>query len=206
MPARSKTPQAKAKPAQPERKLRADAARNRARVLESARELFGRGGETVEIDDVARSAGVGVGTVYRHFATKEALLHAVVSEHVDRLIEDARSKAKAPEPGAAFFEFVASFVSEAAAKKNVMDAMTRDGLPTPLANGDAIDALRRTFRSTVSVLLSRAQRAGAVRKDIDVVALIAVLRGTLAALELRETTAAQRRVIFEVMCDGLRRR
>jgi AcrR family transcriptional regulator len=201
VPARPKTP-----PAKPERKLRADAARNRARVLESARELFGRGGETVEIDDVARSAGVGVGTVYRHFATKEALLHAVVSGHVDRLIEDARSKAKAPEPGVAFFEFVTSFVSEAAAKKNVIDAMSRDGLPTPLRNGAAIDALRRTFRSTVSLLLSRAQRAGAVRKDIDVVGLIAVLRGTLAALELREATPAQRRVIFDVMCDGLRRR
>ena len=73
--------------AQLERPMRADAARNRARVLEVAYETFAADGLSVPIDEIARRAGVGAGTVYRHFATKEALFHAVVKDRMQHLVD-----------------------------------------------------------------------------------------------------------------------
>src|SRR3984885_11076494 len=84
------------------RPLRADARRNRERVLEAARAAFGAEGSDVSLDEIARRAGVGAGTVYRHFATKEALFEAVVFDRIAELVEEARTLSKDPDPGRAF--------------------------------------------------------------------------------------------------------
>ena len=77
--------------AQPDRPLRADAARNRARVLEVAYETFAADGLAVPIDEIARRAGVGAGTVYRHFPTKEDLYKAVVEDRIGNIVDEGRS-------------------------------------------------------------------------------------------------------------------
>src|SRR5690242_21671372 len=92
--------------AQPERRLRADAARNGARVLEVAYETFAAEGVGVPIDEIARRAGVGAGTVYRHFPTKEALFQAVFEDRVRRVVEDARALITDAGPGKALYEFM----------------------------------------------------------------------------------------------------
>src|SRR5437763_2748292 len=92
------------------RPLRADAARNRARVLEVAYETFAAEGLAVPIDEIARRAGVGAGTVYRHFPTKEDLYRAVIEDRLNRIVADGRALLSSDDPGQALFAFLRSMV------------------------------------------------------------------------------------------------
>ena len=170
---------------------RADARRNRERVLIAARESFAESGFAVPLDEIAIRAGVGAGTVYRHFSTKEALFRAVVESRVNDLIIRARELADAPDAGAAFFEFLHDVGTQALAKRDVADAIE---LPGPM-----LEELHGAF----AVLLVRAQHAGAVRSDIDLPDLIALLKGLLAAVAAAGSAAAGERVAA-VLIDGLR--
>src|SRR3954447_18775801 len=105
------------------RPLRADAARNRARVLEVAYQTFAADGLAVPIDDIARRAGVGAGTVYRHFPTKEALFEAVILDRLTRMARYAQSLTTAEDPGAAFFEFLHRLVTGASGSRDLADAL-----------------------------------------------------------------------------------
>src|SRR2546430_12455978 len=91
---------------QPDRPLRADAARNRARVLEVAYDAFAAEGLAVPIDEIARRAGVGAGTVYRHFPAKEDLFRAVMIDRMERIVAEGRKLHQSGEPGEALFEFL----------------------------------------------------------------------------------------------------
>src|SRR5215218_10822981 len=92
------------------RPLRADAARNRARVLEVAYETFAAEGLAVPIDEIARRAGVGAGTVYRHFPTKEELFRAVIQDRISRIVDDGRDLLASGHAGEALFTFLRSMV------------------------------------------------------------------------------------------------
>src|SRR5258708_13405708 len=92
--------------AEPARPLRADGVRNRARVLEVAYETFAAEGLGVPIDEIARRAGVGAGTVYRHFPTKEDLFRAVIGDRIEGIVEDGRAVLASGDPGEALFTFL----------------------------------------------------------------------------------------------------
>src|SRR5690242_13194159 len=143
--------------AQPERRLRADAARNRARVLEVAYDTFAAEGLSVPLDDIARRAGVGAGTVYRHFPTKEALFQAVVTERIERIVDEAEALVHAEEPGEAFYGYLMWVVERAMFNHALCDALAAD-LGTLDARG-----MDERFTSALGELLRRAQAAGAVR-------------------------------------------
>ena len=178
-----------------ERALRADARRNRERVLAAAAELFAESGIAVPLDDIAARAGVGPGTVYRHFPTKEALFAAVTEARLRDLVADARSRAGADDPGAAFDGFLARLVGEAVTKRDLPDAFagTASGLAPLIAD----------LHAALDVLIRRAQQAGAVRDGIRVVDLIALLKGLLGAVrEVDDPTVLER--IGAVVRDGLR--
>src|SRR5262245_28258757 len=96
-----------------ERALRADARRNRDRVLEAARRAFAEQGYAVPLDEIAAAAGVGPGTVYRHFPTKEALFEAVSVANVQDLAADARARAEAADPGSALAGFLDRLTEQA---------------------------------------------------------------------------------------------
>src|ERR1700752_2871960 len=113
----------------PGRALRADAARNREKVLRDARDVFAESGYGAPLDEIAARAGVGPGTVYRHFPTKEALFEAVVAARVEDLIADAQARVDAADPGDAFFGFLARVGQEARAKRDLPDAIA---VPGPL--------------------------------------------------------------------------
>jgi AcrR family transcriptional regulator len=171
--------------------LRADARRNRDQVLEAAREAFAESGFAVPLDTIAARAGVGPGTVYRHFSTKEALFQAVVTARVADLVAEARRRSADTDPGDAFFTFLARLGAEGAAKRDIPDAIA---LPSPLRN-ELHDAL--------GVLLTRAQDAGAVRPDISITDLVALLKGLLtSAHDGTEPGRAER--ILAIVTDGLR--
>src|SRR6478752_2849002 len=109
------------------RPLRADAARNREKVLQAARQAFAESGYGVPLDEIASRAGVGPGTVYRHFPSKEALFEAVVTARIADLVSDARARADAADPGEAFFGFLTRIAREAAAKRDLPDAIAIAG-------------------------------------------------------------------------------
>ena len=178
--------------------LRADARRNRARVLEVAIATFAAEGLSVPIHEIARRAGVGTGTVSRHFPTKEALYEAIVHDRVGRLVAQARALTATEDPGTAFFDFFSLMVNEFAANLGLADALAGAGFNVEAAAAgskhDVIGAMRQ--------LLTRAQKAGAVRKDIEpaeVKALmVACCRGPQSA------DADARRRMIAVVCQGLR--
>ncbi|HEU5434463.1 MAG TPA: TetR/AcrR family transcriptional regulator [Thermomicrobiales bacterium] len=179
---------------------RADARRNRARLLAAAAELFAAEGSGVPIGEIARRAGVGVGTVYRHFPTKELLFAAVVRERLERLAAEARVLLAADDPGEAFFAFFRSLVEGGAAKKDLSDALAGAGIDIASHTGD----LASEVRDALAKLLLRAQRAGAVRADIAAADLYALLAGVLLAMDQRRGDVALRDRIIAVVADGLR--
>jgi len=173
------------------RPLRADAARNRENVLRAARDAFAESGYGVPLDEIATRAGVGPGTVYRHFPTKEALFEAVVTVRVQDLVADARARADASDPGGAFFGFLARITAESAAKRDLPDAISIAG------------SLREDLNAAVDVLLRRAQQAEAVRADVRTPDLIVLLKGLFASLA-DISDPARRDLVFAVLADGLR--
>src|SRR6478672_731741 len=115
--------------AEPARPLRADAARNRARVLEVAYETFAAEGLGVPIDEIARRAGVGAGTVYRHFPTKEDLFRAVIEDRISRIVDDGRALLAAGDPGEALFTFLRSTVLQwGATDRGLADSLAGVGI------------------------------------------------------------------------------
>src|ERR1700753_1767298 len=145
-------------------KLRADARRNRERVLRAARDAFAESGYDVPLDEIAARAGVGAGTVYRHFPSKEALFEAVITARIEDLVADAQARAATDEPGLAFFGFLARVAAEATAKRDLPDAIAIPG------------ALQGAIHSALDQLLTRAQAAGAVRPGITAADLIVLLK------------------------------
>ncbi|HUJ67534.1 MAG TPA: helix-turn-helix domain-containing protein, partial [Acidimicrobiales bacterium] len=107
--------------------LRADARRNRELILAAADAAFADEGLTVPVDEIARRAGVGTGTLYRHFPTKEALFEAVLVAHMDGLARYGQELAASDKPDEALFEFVGRLASEAASKRNLIDALSGAG-------------------------------------------------------------------------------
>src|SRR4051812_12105444 len=108
--------------------MRSDAVRNRSKVLAAAEVVLGEQGLAARMDEIARRAGVGVGTVYRHFATKEALYAAIVSARVDLLLQEAARLRADAEPQTAFFTFFSKIVADAAGKKALTDALQGAGV------------------------------------------------------------------------------
>jgi AcrR family transcriptional regulator len=186
----------------PDRPLRADARRNRSRVLEAADEVFAAVGVTASTEEVARRAGVGVGTVFRHFPTKEALLEAVLVGRMGRLAAQARELAAAADPGGVFYDFLTRVVGQSAMKNAVSDALSRAGVDVPTVVSD----IGRDLWHALGTLLTRAQQSGAVRDDIRPDDLIAVVVGASRAAEYASRDPDLRSRAIAVILDGLRPR
>jgi AcrR family transcriptional regulator len=183
------------------RPLRADARRNRAKVLEAAEELFTSEGLGVPIDEVARRAGVGVGTVYRHFPAKQALFEAIVLAHIEALVQRGEELCTAQDPGAALFTFISELVDLAVKRKDLSDELARAGVRSEQLLSGVKERLERCFE----VLLERAQDSGAVRLDINRSDVTALVMGTCVAASQPGCSEATQRLVG-VLCDGFRAR
>ncbi|MBH5335926.1 TetR/AcrR family transcriptional regulator [Streptomyces pactum] len=180
--------------------LRSDARRNRARVLDAARSAFAEGGLTVPLGEIARRAGVGAGTVYRHFPSKESLFQAVVEESVRRFAAEARQLARSADPAGAFFGFLTGVVERSCADQALREAL---GALTEAPYRWRSDALEE-LGAALEVLLTLAQEAGAVRADADIADIKALLVGALVMERHRSTAGGPGRAVA-IVCDGLRR-
>ncbi|MEU7696408.1 TetR/AcrR family transcriptional regulator [Microbispora hainanensis] len=159
----------------PARTLRADAQRNRTRILEAAETVFAAKGPSASTEEIAQKAGVGIGTVFRHFPTKESLLKAIMHAVAVRLADEARALAAEGDPATAFFAFFTRTVEQAAEQKTVVDLLAQAGIPVTVAK--PVLALREA----VEVLVGKAQQAGAVRPDVRVPEIMALLVGVCQA-------------------------
>jgi AcrR family transcriptional regulator len=186
--------------AQPDRPLRADAARNRARVLEVAYDTFAEQGLNVPIDEIARRAGVGAGTVYRHFPTKDELYRAVVEDRITSIVESGRALLDSGDPGEALFTFLRSMVLQwGATDQGLAEALAGVGIDIATALPD----VEADFLEMLGDLLRAGQKAGAVRSDLDVRDVKAILTGASATQAAYPDTAER---VTEVFLDGLRAR
>lgn len=177
--------------------LRADARRNRARVIAAAERAFAADGVGVTTEEIARRAGVGVGTVFRHFATKEALIAAVLGEQLGRAAALIESHAADADPGAAFFTVLDRLIADGAHKRDLIDALEGRGMNVRSAVGDASSRVRKAF----TALLKRAQADGAVRASVTAVDLMALL----AAVSSATRAGASPQRLLAIVSAGLRR-
>jgi AcrR family transcriptional regulator len=174
---------------------------NRARVLDSADEVFARQGEAGSTEEVAALAGVGIATVFRHFPTKADLLDAVLTRRFDRLTERAIALLDADDPIEALEAFLTFMIDEAPGKIAIGEALLGAG-------GDATAGQRASERTRRAAgrLIRHAQRAGQVRADVKPNEAYAVMAGTARALAQAPITGAARRRAVAIVIDGLRPR
>lgn len=181
------------------RPLRADAQTNRARILDAAAEVFGRGGESASTEEVARLAGVGIATVFRHFPTKAELLDAVLVRRFARLRERAERLAVSEDPGRALFDMFAEMVYDAPSKIAIAEALEA----ADSGAGSQAEQASAELRQVVGVLLQRAQAAGAVRAHVQLPELYALLIGLSRAAVVAELDADVQARALAVVFDGL---
>ncbi|WP_369639175.1 TetR/AcrR family transcriptional regulator, partial [Nocardia sp. JMUB6875] len=158
---------------------RADARRNRALVLAAAQRALAEDGVSVSLAQIARRAGVGAGTVYRHFPTKTALLEAVMQQRIDRLTGLAHRLRDAPDAGSAFFSFCTEVITSSHRNQAVCDMVSNDGWPRELVADAGV-----RFHTALGDLLIAAQRQGAVRADLTVPDVLALYTGCVAIQRL----------------------
>jgi AcrR family transcriptional regulator len=165
-----------------ERPLRADARRNRERILESARQVFAENGIDAQMDDVAGRAGVGVGTVYRHFPTKDALMAELVRQKFRQFADAAREALG--RDGEPFFVF--TDVLRRTAGMCAEDATMQHALITVDANvWSAAQSEQQELAALNGELIARAQRAGAMRSDITAADIGMLMCGVSATMALK---------------------
>jgi AcrR family transcriptional regulator len=148
-------------PVAPVRPLRADAARNRARILDAARSAFAESGLDVGVEEIARRAGVGKGTLYRRFPTKEALVRAIFEDLLEDLEQLVIEFAAVEDAGAAFIGFLHESARRQATNQGFLDVVAQR-----LGSAALTPDQRRRFVSAMGKPLRRAQEAGAVREDL----------------------------------------
>lgn len=180
-------------------RVRADARRNREKVLQAAVEAFATEGLSVPVQEIARRAGVGTGTVSRHFPAKEDLYRAIVLSRMERLVGAARRFGADMEPWEAFAAFFAFMVEEGALDHGLGEALRGGGFDVAAAVSDT----GCDVGAALGGLLAEAQRAGAVREDVDATDVKALMEGCMARERGGANEAARQRTV-EVVLAGLR--
>jgi AcrR family transcriptional regulator len=181
------------------KRVRADALRNRLRLLEAARGSFS-GGDRVTLEGIARDAGVGIGTLYRHFPTREALVEAVHRAEVTRLCDSASELLATQEPDAALRTWMDRFADYIAAKREMADA-----LRAVIASGAITRSqTRRQMSAAVQLMLDAGAAAGTLRDDVRAEDVVASLVGTFLACGQPDQRDQARRML-DLLMDALRR-
>lgn len=184
-----------------QRKPRADAVRNRERVLEAAKAVFSQGGTEAGLEAVARQAGLGIGTLYRHFPTREALYEAVYRREVEQLAELAGQLAAELPPLLGLRRWMGALVEFAATKKGMSAALALVAHKPP----ELMSATRAKLEAAIGVLLRPAVEAGELRGDIGPDDLLRAVIG-LSYLQDGPDWQVQVMRLVDVFLDGLRLR
>jgi AcrR family transcriptional regulator len=181
------------------RKPRADAQRNRELILEAAKEAFSRSGANASLDDIATEAGVGAGTLYRHFPTRDALLEAVYRTEVEKLAAAEQKFAAAMPPIEALRAWMLLFVDYIATKKIIAPALNT------LVGGASklIEASYAQIWEAIGALVKRAIKSGDIRKDLDPIDLLRALIGVANISASPDWRQSARRLV-DILITGSR--
>ncbi|MFI7106988.1 TetR/AcrR family transcriptional regulator [Nonomuraea sp. NPDC050227] len=178
---------------------RKDARRNYERLLTTAQAAFAEHGVGASLNDIARTAGVGNVTLYRHFPTRQALLEALLGDSLRGLRARSDELLASPSPSRALITWTTAAVEHAMAYRGLVDALV-DSLADPASE---LHATCQAVKAAGAQLLDRAQHAGTIRPDIDASALFSLIASVAWAAE---RTPAHRDRLLAVMFDGLHRR
>jgi AcrR family transcriptional regulator len=182
------------------RKPRADARQNRERILEVAKTAFARHGANASLDDIARDAGVGAGTLYRHFPTRDALIEAVYRTEVEKLAAAAAQFAQALPPIAALRAWMLLFVDHIAAKQIIAPALNAYvGGVSKLYEGS-----RSQMQQAIESLVKRAVKAGEIKKDLDPFDLLRALIGVSNVSTIPDWQQSAKRLV-DILIAGSRK-
>ena len=180
------------------RPKRADARRNYEKVLAAAREAFAEGGESTALESIARRAGVGIGTLYRHFPTRQALLEALYVDEVEEICRSA-AELEGDDPWEALNGWFERFIGYIATKQ----ALAAELLNYVERDAQLFQASRAALFSAGEPLLKRAQEAGVVRPDVEIGEVIQMVIGIA---KIPASGPRQTRHILRIALDGLRYR
>lgn len=182
-----------------ERKPRCDAQRNRERILEVAKEAFTRQGAEASLDEIARQASVGAGTLYRHFPTRDALIEAVYRSEVEKLAAAASTFAEQMPPVDALRAWMLLFVDHIAAKQIIAPALnSMVGGPAKL-----YESAHEPIRSAIDALVERAIESGAIQPDIESFDLLRALIGVAHIATSPDWQRSARRLV-DILIAGSR--
>jgi len=181
------------------RKPRVDAQRNRERILEVAKQAFTRSGANTSLDDIAKQAGVGAGTLYRHFPTREALLEAVYHTEVEKLAAAEQKFAQTMPPLEALRAWMLLFVDYIATKQLIAPALNT------LVGGASkmYEASRAQIQGAINALVKRAIKSGEIRKDLDPFDLLRALIGVSNVASSPDWQQSARRLV-DILITGSR--
>jgi AcrR family transcriptional regulator len=183
------------------RPLRADARRNRDRLLDAAVRAFSHDGPDVTLDAIAKDAGVGIGTLYRHFPTREALVEAAYRNELARLCDAAADLLRAMPPDQATRVWMDRFVDYMTTKRGMADALRA----VIASGGNPYEQSRDRMVAAITMLLDAGAAAGTVRSDIEPGDVLTSLSGvSLAAGDPAQRDQARR--LLDLLMDGLRYR
>jgi AcrR family transcriptional regulator len=186
--------------AAPEKSLRSDARRNRERLVASARELFAQSGVEVSVEEITHHAGLGMGTLYRHFPTKDDLIDAVLEDSFAELIAFAQEGVAAPDPWAAFTDFLERSLALHASNRGLKDV---------LASGERgrerAESMRSRIRPLLRTMIERAQSQGTLRADFTAEDLPLLFWTSNRVIEMTAAIApAYWRRHLALLLDGMR--
>lgn len=185
-----------------ERPMRADARRNFERLVTVAAAAFAEHGPDAPLDEIARRAGVGIGTLYRHFPTRQALLEAVYREQMEALAAEAEELFAATSPGDALATWLRSVLAYNVTYRGLKEALLHG------AGGgqgsELVSSAHAHMRAAGAALLTRAQQAGAMRDDLDIMDLLRLVYGIALANEKAPESAIRANRCLLIMIDGLR--
>jgi AcrR family transcriptional regulator len=179
-----------------QRPMRADARRNYEKLVAAARAAFAADGTSAPLEDIADRAGVGIGTLYRHFPTRQALLEAVYVDEVEAMARAADELSGLP-PWEALSEWLHRYVGFAATKRALMEALLETA---PESN--ALSACRTLLTGAGTALIERAQGAGVMRTDTTFADVGRMVSGIAV---VSATDAEQKERMLQIVLDGLRR-
>jgi AcrR family transcriptional regulator len=183
-----------------DRPLRADARRNREKIMASALELFASRGTEAQMEEIAAHCGLGMGTLYRHFPSKQALLTAMVSERFSGLAELGRAAERISDPGESFEALLRGYLEAAEGDASFQLALMGAGD----VEWQGVRQQKAEFSEIVSRIIGRAVAAGAVRDDLTPADFPLLARGVVSSMYFKSAGSSDWRRHLEIILDGVR--